>query len=164
MQRSILTEKIARRGRHIKQEYAVDPLELLQAEQVMTPRPVCLAGSLPATEAIARFAEPDAHRSYPVVDDGSRLLGMVSRSDALQWQVAGVPASASLADLLSDASQPFGFVGSPIGEIADLMIESGIGRIPIVDPDSMRVVGILTRHDLLRVRHGATRAETERSR
>jgi H+/Cl- antiporter ClcA len=164
MQRSILTEKIARRGRHIRQEYAVDPLELLQAEQVMTLDPVCLAGSLPAAEAIARFAEPAAHRSYPVVNAEGRLLGMVSRSDALQWQVAGVPPDASLADVLSEASQPFGFVGSPIGEIADLMIDWGIGRIPIVDPETMRVVGILTRHDLLRVRHGATRAETERSR
>jgi CBS domain-containing protein len=89
---------------------------------------------------------------------------MVSRSDALQWQVAGSPAGATLAEVLSDASQPMGFIGSPIGEIADLMIESGIGRIPIADPDSMRVVGILTRHDLLRARHGLTRAETERGR
>jgi CBS domain-containing protein len=164
MRRSILTEKIARRGRHIHQEYTVDPLELLQAEQVMTPDPVCLPGTLPITAAVAQFAEPAAHRSYPVVDDERRLLGVVSRSDALQWQVAGAPPDASLADVLSDASQPLGFVGSPLGEIADLMIEWGIGRIPIVDPDTMKVVGILTRHDLLRVRHGATRAETERSR
>src|SRR3569623_565086 len=40
MRRSILTEKIARRGRHVLQEYTVDPLDFLQA----------------------------AHRSYPVGD------------------------------------------------------------------------------------------------
>src|SRR5690606_8054527 len=36
MRRSILTEKIARRGRHILQEYTVDPLDLRQAGQLMT--------------------------------------------------------------------------------------------------------------------------------
>jgi CBS domain-containing protein len=164
MRRSILTEKIARRGRHIRQEYSVDALELLQADQVMTRDPVCLPGSLPPSAAIALFAERTAHRSYPVVDDQGRLLGMVSRSDALQWQVAGVPGDGSLAEVLSDASQPFGFANAPIGEVADLMIETGIGRIPIIDVGTAKVVGSLTRHDLLRVRHRATRAENERRR
>lgn len=44
------------------------------------------------------------------------------------------------------------------------MIETGTGRIPIVDPDTMGVVGILTRHDLLRARYAQTSAESERSR
>jgi CIC family chloride channel protein len=35
MKRSILTEKIARRGLHLSQEYAVDPLELLFVREVM---------------------------------------------------------------------------------------------------------------------------------
>ena len=73
------------------------------------------------------------HRSYPVVDDGGRLLGLVSRSDALRWQVEGDLREASLAEALSDASQPFAYPHSPIGEVADLMVETGIGRIPIVD-------------------------------
>jgi H+/Cl- antiporter ClcA/CBS domain-containing protein len=164
MHRSILTEKIARRGRHILQEYTVDPLEFVQAAQVMTRDPECLSGSMPIAEVVAFFAEQAAHRSYPVVSGENRLLGLVSRSDALQWQVAGSPPGATLADVLSDASQPFGFVDSPIGEIADLMIESGIGRIPIADRGTLRVVGILTRHDLLRARHARTEAENKRSR
>lgn len=163
MRRSILTEKIARRGRHVSQEYTVDNFEFLQAEQVMTRDPECLPGIMPVADLGAHFARPEAHRSYPVVDDEGHLLGMVSRSDVLQWQVAGSPTGASLAEALSDASQPSGFIHSPIGEIADTMIATGIGRIPIVDPLTTRVVGILTRHDLLRARYAQTRAESNRS-
>lgn len=164
MHRSILTEKIARRGRHILQEYTVDPLDFLQAEQVMTRNPVCLQGSLSIEDVVTFFADSANHRSYPVVDGDGRLLGLVSRSDALNWRVAGAPRGASLADVLSDASQPFGMITTPIGEVADLMIESGVGRIPIVDPASRRVVGILTRQDLLKARHARIRSERERSR
>ena len=164
MRRSILTEKIARRGRHILQEYTVDPLDFLQAEQVMTRDPTCLAGETTLREAVVFFAEQARHRSYPVIDAQGHLLGLVSRTDALKWQSAEGPAETTLQDALSDASQPFGLVTSPIGTIADLMIETGVGRIPIVDSRTAQVVGILTRHDLLKARHRFTQAETARSR
>jgi Mg2+/Co2+ transporter CorC len=43
------------------------------------------------------------------------------------------------------------------------MVETGVGRIPIVHPDTLRVVGILSRHDLLKARSIGTRAETVRT-
>ncbi|MBU6267679.1 MAG: chloride channel protein [Sphingomonadales bacterium] len=164
MPRSILTEKIARRGRHIRQEYTVDPHELLQAAQIMTRDPVCLPGTMPIADAVAFFAGPAVHRSYPVIDDDHRLQGLVSRSDALQWQAGETSPGATLADVLSDASQAFGYDSSAIGEIADLMIATGTGRIPILDSATLRVTGILTRHDLLRARQGMVHAETHRRR
>jgi CBS domain-containing protein len=150
--RSILTEKIARRGRHVLQEYTVDPLDLLQSADIMTPDPEILAGTLPLREAAAFFAGSAAHRSYPVVDETGRLLGLASRSDALRWQTDGYDSAVCLADVLSDASQPAAFPHTPIGAVADLMIETGVGRIPIVEPGTGAVVGILSRHDLLKAR------------
>ncbi|SDA36844.1 chloride channel protein [Sphingomonas sp. NFR15] len=163
MRRSILTEKIARRGRHILQEYSVDPLEFLQAETVMTADPVTLAGDMPIGAAIDFFTRAD-HRSYPVVDRDGRLLALASRSDALRWQVSGALPETTLAEALSDASQPLAHPATPIGRVADLMVESGTGRIPIVDPATRRVVGILSRHDLLKVRVVGHRAERDRRR
>ena len=164
MRRSILTEKIARRGRHILQEYSVDPLDFLQAGDVMTRDPATMPGNLPAEEAIAFFTAGAKHRSYPVVDSEGRLLGLMSRSDALRWQITSPEPKSSLAELLSDAAQPFALLQSSIGEVADLIIESGIGRIPIVDPASRRVVGILTRQDLLKGRRDHMRTEQFRTR
>ena len=164
MRRSILTERIARRGRHILQEYSVDPLDFLQAQDIMTHNPVTLPGTQSLAETVAFFGADAEHRSYPVVDAGGKLAGLVSRSDALNWRVEGASSAATLADVLSDASQPFAWPETPIGEVADLMVESGNGRIPIVDHHSSQVVGILSRHDLLKARGARTRLESHRSR
>lgn len=164
MRRSILTEKIARRGRHILQEYSVDSLDLLQVEQLMTRDPATLPGTMPVAEALAFFRNDAVHRSYPVVDGEGRLLGLASRSDALRWRGTETPADATLAETLSDASQPFAYPASPSGVVADIIVETGIGRIPIVDPETQRVIGILSRQDLLKARSAHRQAETKRSR
>ncbi|WP_340267259.1 chloride channel protein [Sphingobium mellinum] len=164
MRRSILTEKIARRGRHILQEYTVDPLDLLQASQIMTRDPATLPGSMSVEAAVAYFATQAAHRSYPVIDPQGRLLGLVSRTDALRWQIDRNRDQTSLADAVSDAAQPVAYPDTPSGVVADLIIESGIGRIPIIDPGSRHVLGILSRQDLLKTRSANRRAEVGRSR
>jgi H+/Cl- antiporter ClcA len=151
MKRSILTEKIARRGRHISREYTVDALEFLQAGQLMTASPETLPGDMRLSEAARFFAEQATHRSYPVVDDQGRLLGLVSRQDALEWRVAG-HSDGRLADALSDASTDYAFPETPCGEVADMMVESGVGRVAVVDPTDRTVIGIVSRQDLLKVR------------
>lgn len=163
MKRSILTEKIARRGRHVSREYTIDALEFLQAGQLMTREPATLPGSMPIPDVLRFFADEAQHRSYPVVDDNGRLMGLVSRTDALRWEV-GKESEGRLADHLSDASTQFAFPETPCGEVADMMVESGVGRVPIVDSDTRRVVGIISRQDLLKVRSAQTRGEKVRSR
>jgi len=163
MKRSILTEKIARRGRHILREYTVDPLEFLLAGQVMTPDPTTLPGTMSLSDAVTFFTEEALHRSYPVVDGQGRLLGLVSRTDALRWKLERrLGLAGHLADVLSDASTLVAYPETPCGEVADMMVESGTGRVPIVDPESRRVVGILSRQDLLKVRSTQKRGEKVR--
>src|SRR3569623_302592 len=130
----------------------------------LTGDPDSLPGDMRIRAAVEFFAEQATHRSYPVVDKSGRLLALVSRSDALRWQVEGDRARTTLTEALSDASQPFAFAHSPIGEVADLMVDTGIGRLPIVDAETRRVVGILSRHDLLKARSAGRRAELGRYR
>lgn len=163
MRRSILTEKIARRGRHVLQEYTVDPLDFMQAEQLMTRAPQTLHGDMLISEAVEFFTEAAIHRSYPVVDGEGRLLGLVSRSEALRWKIDTDLADLPLAEAISDPAQPFAFTHTRIGDVADLMVHTGIGRIPIIDERTGTVVGILSRHDLLKVRSIRKRAEIDRS-
>jgi CBS domain-containing protein len=163
MKRSILTEKIARRGRHISREYTVDALEFLQAGQLMTRDPETLRGDMPLDEAARFFADRAIHRSYPVVDEQGRLLGLVSRQDALQWRVAG-HVEGRLGESLSDASTDYAFPETPCGEVADMMVESGVGRVPVVDRECKRVVGLISRQDLLKVREQHKKIEEVRTR
>ncbi|MCH8686560.1 chloride channel protein [Sphingosinicellaceae bacterium A1X5R2] len=164
LRRSILTEKIARRGRHIQQEYDVDPLMLTQVGQIMTPSPQTLPADMPAVEAADFFARSARHRTYPVVDEAGRPVGLVSRADALRWRVSDLPEGAILGDLLSDRSLVLARPDMPAGVVADLMVTEDAGRVPVVDPVSGKLVGILARRDLLQARAGQQRTEQERER
>lgn len=166
MRRSILTERLARRGRHVLQEYAVDALGAMQAAQLMTPSPETLPGTTSLRAASEAFRNGAGHRSYPVVDEQGLLLGLVSRDDVLHWEIAGQDDddATRLADVVSDASVPVAYPHTPAGVVADLMVESGMGRIPIVDPGTHRVIGVLSRHDLLKVRSEHWRQESGRTR
>ena len=162
MKRSILTEKIARRGRHILREYSVDALEFLQAGELMTRDPATLPGDMGLDAVVRFFADEAEHRSYPVVDAHGRLLGLVSRTDALTWKV-NRQVEGQLAEALSDASTEFAFPETPCGEVADMMVESGVGRVPIVDHQDRRVVGIISRQDLLKVRSRQKSGESRKA-
>jgi H+/Cl- antiporter ClcA len=160
MRRSILTEKVARRGHHVHREYTVDPLELTPVSEVMTAAVVAVPASLGAR---ALFG-PDylggerRHQGYPVVDDAGRPLGMITRRDLLD-----------AADLDSDAIIAADLMRGPAASLepwqscrvaAERMAQAGIGRIAVVDGD--RLVGIVTLTDLLTARR--RRLDEERAR
>jgi chloride channel protein, CIC family len=164
LRRSILTEKISRRGRHILQEYAVDPLAVTQVAEIMTPDPETLPATMPMSEVLRLFAGDARHRSYPVTDVAQRPVGMVSRSDVLRWQADELTDDTALGEFLSDRSLPIAQPDMPAIAVADLMVAEGTGRVPVVDRRSGRVVGIVARRDLLQARAGQRRDERERER
>ena len=57
LKRSILTEKIARRGQHVVREYSVDPFELLRVAEVMVSEVDTLPAAMKVDEAVAFFAD-----------------------------------------------------------------------------------------------------------
>src|SRR5450830_1565976 len=81
MRRSIMTEKIARRGLHIYREYSVDPQERMFVEEVMTREVMWIAASASLKDiADNYFASTQRHRAFPVCDDSGKLLGMLDRA------------------------------------------------------------------------------------
>ncbi len=161
MKRSILTEKISRRGRHVLQEYSVDPLALAQAGQIMSRTPQTLAEQMLVRDAIRFFEAEARHRSYPVVDAEGRPLGLASRADALRWRQAEID-DATLGEQVSDRSLPVVHPDSPASDVANLMISEDIGRVCVVAPDTSRLIGIIARRDLLQPRAGSLRQERVR--
>lgn len=163
LKRSILTEKIARRGQHITREYGIDPFELTRAADIMISKVHSLPAAMPATQALAELTErPDAHRFYPVVETDGRLVGMISRADALRWQSEADLAGQTLYDLVSDSSIPVAHPEDTVGRVADIMIHADTGRVPVVEERSGILVGLIARKDLLRLRSAANRSERER--
>ncbi|MDL2409027.1 chloride channel protein [Rhizobium calliandrae] len=163
LKRSILTEKIARRGQHITREYGIDPFELTRAADIMIANVNTLPAAMPAIEALAQLTErPDARRYYPVIETDGRLVGMISRADALRWQNEPDLAGQTVYDLASDTSIPLAHPEDTVGRVADIMIQADTGRIPVVDERTGVLVGLIARKDLLRLRSAANRSEFER--
>jgi H+/Cl- antiporter ClcA len=163
LKRSILTEKIARRGHHITREYSIDPFALMRVADIMITKVDTLPARMAADAAIAFFSSAEKrHRSYPVVDDGRHFVGMVDRGDVLSWISARPQDSADLADLV--AGRPL-ILGSPdemVGDLVDRIIAHDIGRAAVVDAAG-RLVGLVSRKDILQVRAEAGVSENERN-
>jgi CIC family chloride channel protein len=166
MRRSILTERLARRGRHLTYEYTVDPFEVMRVRDIMAHPVHTLAASLSMSDTLAFFQAESGvtrHRSYPVVDDAAHVIGMVSRSDVLRWSREGWRVDETLGEQLNAAELLVAYPEDRVGELADRMIAADVGRVPIIERGSGALVGLVARRDLLRVRAHAGRLERERA-
>jgi H+/Cl- antiporter ClcA len=167
MPRSILTEKVARRGHHLTRETSVDPFELLRVRDVMTTQVETLPATMGVGDAVAFLSEASAvadparrHHGYPVVDDQQVVVGMVTRGDVLDW--AHDPPASSLGDVVGTPVVT-GSADEPVGRLADRMALASVGRAPVVSPDG-RLQGLVSRRDLLRARVMFQAGESERQR
>jgi CIC family chloride channel protein len=164
MKRSIMTEKIARRGLHIYREYGVDPLERAHVDELMTREVVAIDAELPVAEAMVRyFGEHAAHRAYPVVAEG-RVLGMLERA-AIRGLAAGeIPPGMRCRDLLNAPAHVL-LPGQTARAAAGRMAALSVARLPVVESaETMRLAGILSLRDLLRPSGSVFHEESRRER
>jgi chloride channel protein, CIC family len=163
LKRSILTEKIARRGQHVVREYSIDPFELQRVNEVMVREVDTLPAAMPVEEAVAFFSsEVQRHKSYPLIDADGLVAGIVSRADVLRWRAESPHADETLFDRVSDRSLTVGYPNEPVSHLADRMVAADVGRVPIVESHTMRLVGLVSRKDLLRIRATARSMESNR--
>ena len=167
MRRSILTERLARRGRHLTYEYTVDPFDVMRVSEIMTQPVHTLPASMKTEDALVFFDTENGlkrHKSYPVVDDAGNVVSMVSRADVLRWSREGWPEGQTLEER-PDVGEVFvGYTDELVGHLADRMASADVGRVPIVDRATGKLAGLIARRDLLRVRAHTARLERERAR
>lgn len=169
LRRSILTEKISRRGFHLTREYATDPLEILFVREVMRTRVVALPVGLTLAD-LPRWLHGDpagrGDRLYPVVDGAGRLSGLATRSDLLHLadraHVAG--AEARLDDVIRPAPV-IAYPDEPLRVVVHRMADTGRTRLPVVERGAdPRLVGMVSLTDLLQARTRNLEAERRRER
>ncbi|HUN52760.1 MAG TPA: chloride channel protein [Candidatus Sulfotelmatobacter sp.] len=165
LRRSILTEKVARRGHHVMREYVVDSFETMRVAEIMARPADSLSAEMPISEVVTFFSGPDApvrHKSYPVTDGEGRVIAMVARADVLRWTVEGWPGGQRLLDQITDQDLVIGYDDELVGELADRMAATGASRVPILRREDGKLAGLVARRDLLRVRASVVRSERER--
>ncbi len=167
LRRSILTEKVSRRGYHLSREYAVDPLEIVFAREVAR-RGVAVLPTTATRAAVAAALRPDSsarheQRLFPVVDDHNRLVSVITRREMRRWLDEPHPTAARLGD--RELPRPvMAYADEPLRAIAFRMAESGVTRMPIVSRADGTFAGMIALRDLLTARGRILEAEQRRER
>jgi CBS domain-containing protein len=138
----------------------------MRVQDLMTTNVLTVRTAASLKDAAALLAE---HRisGLPVVDDDRHVLGVLSEGDIL-FKESGPPDRPSLLERLLTVpstfdpklaartvgeamSAPALTIGQrrPVTEAAARMIDDGVNRLPVVD-DEQRLIGIITRADLVR--------------
>ena len=164
LRRSILTEKVSRRGYHLSREYAVDPLEILFVREVMRPNVV----ALPATMSLDALREARARRQLlcPVVDADRRLVGVVTRGDLEHLLgVQGADGAERRLGVLVRTDPVVAYPDEPLRAVVYRMAETGLTRFPVVERgEARRLIGMVALSDLLQARVRSLEAERRRER
>lgn len=169
MRTTIMTEKIVRRGIRVPSAYVADYLDHIEVGSIARKELVTLSDRQPLAEVREWLGHHDraaAHQGYPVLDDQGRLVGVVTRRNLLDL---AVPGERLVREVIQRTP-----VTTPesvsLREAADKMVREGVGRLPVTDArDPMKLVGIITRSDLLgahevRLRHSEQAERTIRLR
>ncbi|MEO6875762.1 MAG: chloride channel protein [Opitutaceae bacterium] len=170
LRRSILTEKLARRGQHITREYSVDVFELMRVGDVMDRNPPVVPVDMTVMELADRIAKGDPdlvrRRGTLVVDAAGELVGIVTRSDLLRAVQRDRSALKTLT--VREIASSEVVVTQPEETLQDAiakMQKRHVGRLVVVEASNpRRAVGYLGRADILTARTRLQSEEEDRER
>src|SRR6266576_3444715 len=150
---SIMTEKLARRGLRIHQDYEADVLHQVVVAETMDCDVPTLPASMRVGELAARIAKHDPvvsrHQGMVIVDAEGRLAGIITRADVLR---------ALDQDPLGEMTVLEGgsrklvvtYPDESLHEASAKMLRNNIGRLPVVErSDPRKVVGYLGRPGIM---------------
>ncbi len=153
---SIMTEKLARRGLHIHQEYETDVLQQVRVSETMEQDVPKIPASMKVGELADMIARRDPsvsrHQGMLVLDADGKLAGVITRGDvlrALETDPSGVSTvlEAGTRDVVVT------YPDETLHEASAKMLRNNIGRLPVVDrQDARKVVGYLGRPGIMAAR------------
>jgi H+/Cl- antiporter ClcA/CBS domain-containing protein len=172
MRRSILTEKVSRRGYHLSSEYATDPLETLFVADVMRTSMSTFSTAMPEQELVHTFKsanENHVQRLYPVLDSKQQLAGILSRTDMYRFvqdaEQSGREDTILKLEQYIKSNPVICTLNEPLRIVVYRMAETNLTCLPVVENNSQhRLVGIISLTDLLKARSRTLQEELYRER
>lgn len=168
MRRSILTEKVARRGLHLTREYSIDPLEMIRVSEVMDRHPEVI----PPTTTLREFAdlfvigrEAPRHQAFLVVEAAGHLLGIVTKSTAMSHLLSqDVDEDTPILEVCT-RDLIVAYTDELLSQASNKMLKHGVGRLPVVHRDDPeKLVGYLGRAQIVEARQQILNEEHVRER
>lgn len=156
LRRSILTEKVARRGYHIMREYSVDPLTMVRVGEVMDENVTTISAQMKVAEFCDRIAHHDPQvanrQGLPITDENQLLVGIITRGDVLRALQQGAVGDTTVLD--AGSRDPIvAYPDELLHEALTKMLRNNIGRLPVVSrQNSQHLIGYLGRANLMAAR------------
>ena len=155
LRRSILTEKVARRGFHVSREYSVDPLAVLRVGEVMDQKPPTVPANMKVSELSDLIASGDPELSHRqgtlIVDEKGQVAAIITRGDLVRAIEKAPPGTTVLEAGTQDLI--IAFPDEILHEAVTKMVRHDIGRLPVVQRDNPRqLVGYLGRASVMTAR------------
>lgn len=155
LRRSILTEKVARRGFHVTREYSVDPLAVLRVGEVMDQKPPTVPAQMKVSELSDLIAKGDPELSHRqgtlIVDEEGKLAGIITRGDLIR----AIDKTPNGQTVLEAGSRHLivTFADEILHDAVTRMVHHDIGRLPVVRRDNpQQIVGYLGRASVMTAR------------
>ena len=117
----------------------------IKVKQIMSKDPMLITPTTSATDA-SLLMQRYGYEGYPVVSDG-KIVGLLTRRsvDRSITHKINLPAAS-----LMEAGEVYVSAGDSLEVVQEKMALTGWGQIPVLDPNTRRIIGIVTRTDLLK--------------
>jgi CBS domain-containing protein len=153
LRRSILTEKVARRGYHVMREYNVDPLTMVRVGEVMDRNVTPVPTAMPLMELSERIAAHDPqiarHEGMLIVDGKDELAGIITHGDVLRALAQNGKDGQTVIEAAT-REVIVSYADEVLYEAVRKMVRHNIGRLPVVSrKNPRRIVGYLGRGNLM---------------
>ena len=153
---SIMTEKLARRGLHIHQDYEADVLQQVRVSETMDLDVPTLPASMKVGELSDLIARRDPsvsrHQGMLILDSDGKLAGVITRGDVMRALDADPSGTGSVLDA-GTRRVVVAFPDETLHEASAKMLRSNIGRLPVVErKDPRKVIGYLGRPGIMAAR------------
>ena len=155
LRRSILTEKVARRGFHVTREYSVDPLAVLRVGEVMDRNPPTVPAQMKVSELSDLIANGNPELSHRqgtlIADEEGNLAGIITRGDLIR-AIEKVPNGCTVLEA-GTRHLIVTFADEILHDAVTRMVHHDIGRLPVVRRDNpQKIVGYLGRASIMTAR------------
>ena len=153
---SIMTEKLARRGLQVAQDYEPDVLQQILVRETMSKEFDIVPATMPVRDLVERIANHDPsvtkHQAVFIVNENGSLVGIATRGDLMR-SLARAPAGEMTVLEAGSRALVVTYPDEVLYDAATKMLRANVGRMPVVDRQNpTRIVGYLGRSAIMAAR------------
>ncbi len=148
---SMDSRKLLKKGLKVYETVELRALDKYHVAELMTPNVVTILHTLSLAQ-ITEFFSRHRFTGYPVVNEEGKLLGLITYTELHKtFDVEKMPEGGMNAATIMRKNIPTIQPEDSVTEAVHRMQSSEIDRIPVVDPISDKIIGILSKSNILNI-------------